>query len=720
MTVPISRPYPFFVDSDGSPLDAGKIYIGAAGLDAETNPLAVYWDSDATITASQPVRTIAGTPDNGGSAGSLYVVGDYSITVRDKNDVLVYSKLNADPNTLSTDVTPEYFSGTGFQTVFTLDNPPSNRNLLTINIDGVVQHRSTYTIVGSDVTLGQAPPIGVNNIETLSQSTTDITNVPAANVNTADGQTAQDKFDQAAYSTRALFVADVAAAKSWPEGEVVFAAGFAYQKTTGATDISDLLDWVPYGSASPEHWSSNVLPGVTSMGSAINSAWTYSANTGLTCFMQGEVYATAIEIVAKEGMQVRGTGNWSGGSSTSSASGVTVIKWIGTAASNSCIVRVSSLPVGTEGAANDQIENIAITHITVDGGDIAEYGFYFNRSWTNNQFDYLSAASTKLHGLWVGNCWNGSPTNWMAYKNINAGITLGINTFGWSQCTVDQSVCTSFFGRFSGHSVDGGISTVPQNAFNEAGGEDLEYGIGVGDSRGLVMVNAQGLTCGGAGIYLTPDGQNPVKFVGGYVEENGVSSGASQEWGIWYNPTTSTQNVVIDGMHMGGSAYVKIAGTPNTTRYEASIKLLNLTSTFTVDADHKYYRMVDCTRDATIVGTDPTSFIQRNNGDMNRGPIGVVSFYTTGTAVTILQSEGAVSGVTRSSTGEFVLTLSETMGGSAWVVAANSAADNRYVRAHTFTTTTCGISHKSCTSNAAADPAGATNAIRLLVYPDFT
>lgn len=93
----IVRPYEMFNHHDGMPLEMGKIYIGEAGKNPETNPIKVYWDEGFKIDAVQPIRTIGGFPSRNGSAVDIFVnVSEYSITVRDKNDRLIYSKSTSD------------------------------------------------------------------------------------------------------------------------------------------------------------------------------------------------------------------------------------------------------------------------------------------------------------------------------------------------------------------------------------------------------------------------------------------------------------------------------------------------------------------------------------------------------------------------------------------------------------------------------------------------
>lgn len=94
MSITIEPPYKIFTDLESNPLDNGYIYIGTSGLNPETNPIAVYWDSAMTIAASQPLRTISGFIVRNGSPANVYVAGDYSITVKTSASVLIYSTLS--------------------------------------------------------------------------------------------------------------------------------------------------------------------------------------------------------------------------------------------------------------------------------------------------------------------------------------------------------------------------------------------------------------------------------------------------------------------------------------------------------------------------------------------------------------------------------------------------------------------------------------------------
>ncbi len=96
MTVIIKPPYELFSDVDGSPLEAGDIFIGSVGNDAESNPITIYWDRALTQAASQPIKTIAGAPSNNGTPSLLFAATGYSITVKNKNGTIVYTTLDSE------------------------------------------------------------------------------------------------------------------------------------------------------------------------------------------------------------------------------------------------------------------------------------------------------------------------------------------------------------------------------------------------------------------------------------------------------------------------------------------------------------------------------------------------------------------------------------------------------------------------------------------------
>jgi len=92
----IQPAYQIFTDADGQPLDGGYVWIGKADLDPQEHPIALYWDVNLTIPASQPIRTINGYLSNAGTPGRVYAAeSSYSMRVQDKNGRQVYSSPSA-------------------------------------------------------------------------------------------------------------------------------------------------------------------------------------------------------------------------------------------------------------------------------------------------------------------------------------------------------------------------------------------------------------------------------------------------------------------------------------------------------------------------------------------------------------------------------------------------------------------------------------------------
>lgn len=100
----IVAPFTQFFDTSGAPLANGMIYIGTTNQDAETNPIAVFWDEALTIPAPQPIRTLNGYPVWNGAPARLYAnVDSYSMTVRNAQGRIVYSVADVTSATLLSD-----------------------------------------------------------------------------------------------------------------------------------------------------------------------------------------------------------------------------------------------------------------------------------------------------------------------------------------------------------------------------------------------------------------------------------------------------------------------------------------------------------------------------------------------------------------------------------------------------------------------------------------
>ena len=138
MSVSVNPPYPIFSEADGLPLENGYIWIGAANLDPQTNPINVYWDSGLTIVAAQPIRTLNGYVVYQGTPSRFYTNGNYSIRVMDKNGSTVYTSLSG--NSFGLGGGNQVITATAGQTVFNLSFTYSaGTNSLFVLVNGCKQ-----------------------------------------------------------------------------------------------------------------------------------------------------------------------------------------------------------------------------------------------------------------------------------------------------------------------------------------------------------------------------------------------------------------------------------------------------------------------------------------------------------------------------------------------------------------------------------------------------
>lgn len=84
------NPFPQYFDTDGSPLDNGMLYFGAANQNPETSPITVYWDSAGTQPAAQPIKTLNGYTIRNGTPALVFVGSNYSLLVRDSRGRVIY------------------------------------------------------------------------------------------------------------------------------------------------------------------------------------------------------------------------------------------------------------------------------------------------------------------------------------------------------------------------------------------------------------------------------------------------------------------------------------------------------------------------------------------------------------------------------------------------------------------------------------------------------
>ena len=89
----VASPFQQFFASDGTPLEAGSIYVGVSGMNPQTSPVRIYWDEAGTIPAAQPLRTSGGYIVRNGSPARVYLSeDDYSLLALDSKGRVVFTE----------------------------------------------------------------------------------------------------------------------------------------------------------------------------------------------------------------------------------------------------------------------------------------------------------------------------------------------------------------------------------------------------------------------------------------------------------------------------------------------------------------------------------------------------------------------------------------------------------------------------------------------------
>ena len=143
-----------FFTNTGAVLTGGKLFTYAAGT---TTPQVSYTTNAGNVARTNPiVLDAAGRVPDGGEI--WITTAPYKFVLKDSNDVLIATYDNI-TGIGATAYQIQNFTGTGSQTVFTLNAASTGEDYTFIYINGVYQNKNTYTVSGTTLTFSQAPPI---------------------------------------------------------------------------------------------------------------------------------------------------------------------------------------------------------------------------------------------------------------------------------------------------------------------------------------------------------------------------------------------------------------------------------------------------------------------------------------------------------------------------------------------------------------------------------
>ncbi|WP_198079302.1 hypothetical protein [Acinetobacter calcoaceticus] len=96
----VSTPFPIYNDTDGTPLDAGFIFIGEKNKDPISSPILVFYDAALTMPAENPLRTRNGYVVRNGAPREVFTADPIvSILVQNKRKEPVWNSayINLNP-----------------------------------------------------------------------------------------------------------------------------------------------------------------------------------------------------------------------------------------------------------------------------------------------------------------------------------------------------------------------------------------------------------------------------------------------------------------------------------------------------------------------------------------------------------------------------------------------------------------------------------------------
>jgi len=141
----------FFTNS-GVILSGGKLYTYAAGT---TTPKVTYTSFSGNTAHTNPIIL-----DSAGRVpgGEIWLLSSpYKFALYTSTNVLIATYDNIS-GVGAAEFQVQNFTGTGLQTVFTLNFASLGENFTSVYINGVYQQKNTYAVSGVTLTFSQAPP----------------------------------------------------------------------------------------------------------------------------------------------------------------------------------------------------------------------------------------------------------------------------------------------------------------------------------------------------------------------------------------------------------------------------------------------------------------------------------------------------------------------------------------------------------------------------------
>jgi len=163
----------------------GSNYVGFEAPALSANQIWVLPNADGT--ANQTLKTDgSGNLSWATAASAVSNLTDVTLSSLASNDYLRYNGSAWVNTSQASNPVVDTMTGDNSDTTLTLTHTPLHENATLVTIDGVVQHKSTYSVSGNTLTFSTAPPTG-SAVECITNVNTNILNGNDVTVDTMTG-----------------------------------------------------------------------------------------------------------------------------------------------------------------------------------------------------------------------------------------------------------------------------------------------------------------------------------------------------------------------------------------------------------------------------------------------------------------------------------------------------------------------------------------------------
>lgn len=415
-------------------------------------------------------------------------------------------------------------------------------------------------------------------------------------------------------------------------------------------------------------------------GTAIQAA----LNAGYLVDLEYGIYLTSRELVQRDGSGLVGrTAFWKRRIGyTYSAAKHSVIKYVGAAGTNTCVVRASETAVGvvgsdfsTSGDGNtDDLVACTLRDFHVDCNGLADFGVYVYRAGNQGAIGNITAEkAVQACHVHLG-CYAADFGTFGAYESADVGAIVGWDIFGWNSV---EASCFAYNARFLCANNGTGVTWVAGSATDQ-NGCGLKASVGRGSEIRLRSESNTGRAAVLSQLNIASGSGGTTDYVLEYIEANGGGplidyrdgmDGIRVSGGFIHPGNGSTlvsQDIQVEARNNAGAVTTNAGPTSREDWLIFERLVGNLSGTgFAIDSNTYKYRVERCDPGITYPGTAPMRF----------GVIACGFFLGDSTLSDTRYLDGGVT-LSRAAAGRYVVTFNSTQPDTSYSVNVEALASS--------------------------------------------